>query len=362
MALTVRPEVLVVGAGPVGLTAALELARRGAAVRIIEKAAERGALSKAVGINARSLELLRPSGVTPRLIEAGLPVYRINLRHYTRLLAAIDFERMDHRYNFLLSLAQSQTELTLEAALAERFVDVERRTELTGLAEDAHGVDTRIVHAGTTAEARFDFLVGADGAHSTVRAALGIGFAGERYPDSWSLADIELDWPFGQGEGNLFMHDDGAVLFVIALGRGRFRAISNTADVLALLPAPSVVRAVHWRADFTVSLRQVEHYGAGRCFLAGDAAHIHSPAGGRGMNLGIEDAADLAGRIMEGGLEDYSAARRAAGARVVRESDWQFRAAAARNPIAIAARNALVRYGLGFEALQKPFRLRMAGL
>ena len=356
------PEVLVVGAGPVGLTAALELARRGAAVRIVDQAADRSELSKAVGINARSLELLRHSGVTTRLIEAGLPVYRINLRHYTRLLTTIDIERMDCRYNYLLSLAQSETEAIVEAVLAEHGVAVERETELSGLAQDAGGVDTRLVHAGQTTEARFDVVVGADGAHSTVREALGLGFAGERYPDSWSLADIELDWPFGHGEGNLFMHDDGAILFVIAMGRGRYRAVSNTADALALLPAPSVVREVHWRADFTVSLRQVASYGAGRCFLAGDAAHIHSPAGGRGMNLGIEDAAELARRIMEGGLDGYSAARRAAGARVVRESDWQFRMAALRNPVAIVARNAFVRYGLGNEPVQKRFRRRMAGL
>ena len=357
-----EPEVLVVGAGPVGLTAALELARRGAAVRIVERAADRTELSKAVGINARSLELLRHSGVTTRLIEAGLPVYRFNLRHYTRLLATIDFERMDCRYNYLLSLAQSETEAILEAVLAEHGVAVERETALTGLAQDAGGVDTGLVHAGQTTEARFDVVVGADGAHSTVREALGLGFAGERYPDSWSLADIVLEWPFGEGEANLFMHDDGAVLFVIALGLGRYRAISNTADALALLPAPSVVREVLWRADFTVSLRQVTRYQQGRCFLAGDAAHIHSPAGGRGMNLGIEDAVELARRIMDGGLEGYSEARYRAGARVVRESDWQFRASAFRNPLAIVARNAFLRYGLGSEFVQKRFRRRMAGL
>jgi len=356
------PEVLVVGAGPVGLTAALELARRGAAARVVDRAADRSRLGRAVAVNARSLELLRPSGVTTRLIEAGLPVYRINLRHYTRLLATIDFERMDCRCNYLLSLAQSETEAILEAVLAEHGVAVERGTELTGLAQDAGGVDTRLVHGGRATEARFDVVVGADGAHSTVRAALGLGFAGERRPDNWSLADVVLDWPFGHGEGNLFMHDDGAVLFVIALGRSRYRVASNTVDALALLPAPSVVGEVLWRADFTVSLRRVTRYQQGRCFLAGDAAHIHSPAGGRGMNLGIEDAAELAQRIMDGGLDGYSDARRTAGARVVRESDWQFRMAAFRNPLAIVARNALVRYGLGLEALQKPFRLRMAGL
>jgi len=143
---------------------------------------------------------------------------------------------------------------------------------------------------------------------------------------------------------------------------GPYSMADYAADALALLPAPSVVREVLWRADFTVSLRQVASYGMGRCFLAGDAAHIHSPAGGRGMNLGIEDAAELARRIMNGGLDGYSDARYRAGARVVRESDWQFRMAARRNPVAIGARNAVVRYGLGLETLQKPFRLRMAGL
>ena len=356
------PRVLVVGAGPVGLAAAIEFARRGVSVHIIDKAQDRTELSKAVAIHARTLELLKPSGVTPRLIEAGLPIHRVNLRYHTRLLTTVDFSRMDHRYNFLLSLAQNETEAILETALAERGVTVEREAELAGLAQDADSVDAEIVRAGQTTHRRVDYLVGADGAHSTVRKVLGIGFSGERYPDEWNLADIRLDWLFGDLEGNLFMHSDGAVLFVIALGRGRFRAISNSGDALALLPAPSVVREVFGRADFTVSQRQVARYRDGRCFLAGDAAHIHSPAGGRGMNLGIEDAVVLADRLANGGLEGYSDERRQAGARVLRESDLQFRMAALRNPLAINARNALIRYGLGNELVQKSFRLRMAGL
>lgn len=357
-----EPRVLIAGAGPVGLVAAIELARRGAAVRIIDKNAERTGLSKAVGVNARSLEVLEPSGVAPALIDAGLKVRRINLRYDGEALAAVDFSRLDHRYNFILCLPQSETEAVLEAALEARGVAVERETELVGFAQDDAGVDAAIARGGATERQRFDYLVGADGAHSTVRKTLGLGFDGEPYPDEWSLADVRLDWPFGDEDGDLFMRPDGKVLFVVALGGGRHRAISNDGHALDLLPSGSTVSEILWQTEFRVSLRQVSRYQEGRAFLAGDAAHIHSPAGGRGMNLGIEDAATLAEMIVEGGLADYSAARHRVGVQVVRDSDRMFRMAALHHPVAVAARNVAIRHVLGSELVQSRFRRRMAGL
>jgi 2-polyprenyl-6-methoxyphenol hydroxylase-like FAD-dependent oxidoreductase len=356
------PATLVVGAGPVGLAAALELDRSGFAVRIIDKAADRTNLSKAVGINARTLKLLEGVGVTPRLVAAGLKIERINLRDGEQILTRVDFSKLPGPYNFMLSLPQSETERILADALAERGITVERQCELIGLDQDTAGISAQTTTAGAVSNWQGDYLLGCDGAHSTVRKTLGLDFAGEAYPETWSLADVRMDWPLGHTEGNLFMGADGRVLFVMPMPEGRHRVIANAPDVLTLLPAGSLVREILWQTDFTVSLRQVASYGRGRVYLAGDAAHIHFPAGGRGMNLGIADACDFAKRAAEGRLEGYSTERHKAGRQVVRESDMQFRMARIANPILRGARNLFVRHVLGSELIQSKFRLRMAGL
>lgn len=357
-----NPSVLIVGAGPVGLTAALELARRGARVRVVDKNESRTGLSKAAGVNARALEVLEPSGVARRLIAAGLKVRRANLRYRGRILATIDFANLAHHHDFLLSLPQSETEGILQAALAPLGVTVERTSELVDFTQNDEGVTARIETAGGISIHEADYVIGADGAHSTVRRILGLGFAGRKYADTWSLADVDMTWPYDDGEANLLMNPDGRVLFVIAFGGGRFRAITNSGRALDLLPVGSDVGKVVWETEFTVSLRQVESYQKGRAFVCGDAAHIHSPAGGRGMNLGIEDAAVLAEKMVTGGLDSFTAERHPVGARVVRESDLQFRMAALKNPLARAARNAVLRTLVRRPSFQRRFLRRMAGL
>lgn len=359
---TKHPSALVVGAGPVGLTAALELNRRGADVRLIEKSAERSPLSKAVGINARSLELLAPSGATARLLAAGLKIDHVNIRNGNDILVRVDFSKLRGPHNFMLSLPQSETERILEEALLERGIVTQRETELSGFTQDADGITANLSGGGTQMDMTADYIIGCDGAHSTVRKTLGLGFAGERYPESWSLADVRMEWPLGHGAGDLFLGAGGGTLFVISLPEGRFRVIANAPDALALLPPGSHVSEILWQTDFTVSLRQVETYGKGRAYLAGDAAHIHTPAGGRGMNLGIEDASILSERMIVGGLETYSRDRHKVGHRVVRESDLQFRAASIRNPVLKSLRNTMMRNVLSKECVQSRFRLRLAGL
>lgn len=154
-------RVLVVGAGPVGMAGALELNRLGANVRIVDKESSRGTLSKAVGINARTLELLEPAGVSARLIERGLRISRVNLSYDGRVLTAVDFSRMQHRFNFMLSLPQDETETLLEVALREQGVTVERGVEFTGYEESADGVIASIRRREVASSHSVDYVLGA---------------------------------------------------------------------------------------------------------------------------------------------------------------------------------------------------------
>ncbi|MBK9130438.1 MAG: FAD-dependent monooxygenase [Gammaproteobacteria bacterium] len=356
------PSTLVVGAGPVGMAGALELDRQGIRVRIIDKNEQRSTLSKAVGINARTLELLQPSGVSQALIARGLRIYRVNMRYGDRILTTVDFSKMNHPFNFMLSLPQDETEAILEEALQARGISVEKGVEFAGYDTDGDSVSARIRRKDIASTFDVDYILGADGAHSSVRKSIGLDFPGRPYEDTWSLADVRMAWPFGHGEAHLIMRDDGKVLFVMSMPGNRYRLISNQGSVFDLLPGRSQIHDVIWNTEFKVSLRQVEAYCKGSVYLAGDAAHIHSPAGGRGMNLGIEDAVVFARRLAAGELEGYSDHRHAVGQQVVRESDKQFRMASVRNPLGKLFRNFMVSNVLGSERVQRKFRRRMAGI
>ena len=161
------------------------------------------------------------------------------------------------------------------------------------------------------------YLIGADGAHSTVRKVLGIAFRGQAVPGEWSLADVVMDTPLDRDRVNLVIQSDG-IFLQIRIADSLFRLASSEPNVLDRLPPGSRVQKIIWRSDFGVSHCQAETYGTGRVFIAGDAAHIHSPLGGRGMNLGIEDAVDLVERITSDSVEQYSEARLREGAQVIR--------------------------------------------
>jgi 2-polyprenyl-6-methoxyphenol hydroxylase-like FAD-dependent oxidoreductase len=354
--------VLVVGAGPTGLAAALELARHGEAVRIVDRIATRSENSRAIGVNARTLELMEPSGVTERLLAAGLRLRRFNFRDAERLLATIDLARVRHRYNFMLALLQAETERTLEQRLAEHDPMVEWSTEFTGFEAAPDRVRARLVADGEEGVIEARYLIGADGAHSAVRHALGLEFRGTTDPSPWWLLDVRMDWGLGTDEVNLFAHP-AAVLGVIPIEPGLFRLVSNGPEPLELLPRGSRIREEVWRSAFRISYRQVASYQVGRVFLAGDAAHVHSPVGARGMNLGIEDGTVLARKMVEGGLETYSAERHPVGARVLRQTRMLTRLVTARHPLARFARDQLFAHVIGpLPQVQRALARRVMGL
>ncbi|MFW6077099.1 MAG: FAD-dependent oxidoreductase [Hyphomicrobiales bacterium] len=359
---TSDPGILVVGAGPVGLTAALELARRGFEPRIIDDDAEPTPESRALGVNARTLELLEPSGATERLLAQGLRLEGLVLRMGGDELTRVPLSDIPHRFNFMLSLPQSDTERLLIEALAERGVAIDWRTRLQSLDIDQGKLTCRLEHEGSSTSVHPASVIGADGAHSMVRKGLGIGFAGESFPGEWGLADVHLaDWPFPFNRVVLTLDRHQICAFIpMAEGFGRF--VTNHPDVLDRLPPEAKVKSVTWGSTFHISFRQVSTYQQDNAFLAGDAAHIHSPVGARGMNLGVEDACWLAWLMAEDRAQEYTALRHPAGRTVLDFTEQQTRQIVSRSLWADVFRRWLGPAILKVPAIRRGLLSRVAGL
>lgn len=355
------PGIVIIGAGPAGLTAAVELARRGHTIRIVDKGAGPSDESRALGVNARTLEILEPSGVTPRMLEAGIRFRRVNFIDPPRRLFTIDISKLDHRYNFMLSLPQADTERLLMSALEETGPRVDWRTELVGLEQGTDSARCTFATPFGSSSAEYGTVIGADGAHSFVRKAAGIGFDGDAYPNEWSLADVRLAHTSPGDEANVFQCD-GAIVAMFPLRNGRFRFVGTLPDVLSRLPEPFEVAEIIWQSRFRIAHRQVETYQKGPVFLCGDAAHIHSPVGGRGMNLGIEDAATLAYMIDQGTTGGYTNARHPVGCHVLETTDRQTRFMTSQKLVPRLLRRYVFPLIAGMPAAQARALPEMAGL
>ncbi|MBO2457940.1 FAD-dependent oxidoreductase [Actinomadura violacea] len=329
-------DVLIVGAGPVGLALATALARAGVDAVLIDKAAEGANTSRAAVVHARTLEVLRDIDATAELVERGVIVPRFTVRERDRVLLKVDFGSLPTDYPFTLLVPQNVTEEVLGDRLRKAGGRVLRPYELEHIGQDGDEV-IATMKGGRTVRARY--AVGADGMHSVVRDRTGIAFTGDTYAQSFVLADVHLDWPDVPNEVMLYFSAEG-VTVVAPLPGGRHRIVATVDDapeapdlahVQALLrdrgprAHPVTVTDLVWSSRFRVHHRLAEHYRAGRLFLAGDAAHVHSPAGGQGMNTGVQDALALAARltavIRDGAgdavLDEYEAERRPVAEEVV---------------------------------------------
>jgi 2-polyprenyl-6-methoxyphenol hydroxylase-like FAD-dependent oxidoreductase len=314
-----KTDVLVIGAGPVGLTMAAELKRYGLSVRVIDKNTARTDKSKAIVLWPRTLELLDRAGlgVTQRFIEAGLKTACLNISADGQQIAHIDLSAVDTPYKFILLIQQNETERLLEEHLANLGVKVERQVALKTFEQTSDRVTGTLAHMdGSEEEVEASWLIGCDGAHSLVRHQLGMSFEGSTMLNDWILADLHLNGMQGEPEGNIYWHAEG-VLAIFPLGGTRYRVIadvgSSASNIIGEHLAPTLEEVQQilyargpkgliasdpvWLSGFTINERKVADYSAQRVFLAGDAAHEHSPAGGQGMNTGVQDVFNLAWKL-----------------------------------------------------------------
>jgi 2-polyprenyl-6-methoxyphenol hydroxylase-like FAD-dependent oxidoreductase len=315
-----KTDVLIAGAGPVGLTMAAELARYGLLVRLIDKNTERTDKSKALVLWARTLELIdrMGTGCTQRFIEAGLKVQGVNILSGREEIARVEMTGIESPYNFVLMIPQSDTERLLEEHIATFGVKAERRVELKHFHSGTDGVSSTLLHHdGREETVETSWLIGCDGAHSTVRHQLGMEFHGSTLLSDWILADIHLNGVPGAPAINIFWHAQG-MLAIFPLHGTRYRVIADVGESSGAIgegnrPAPTMeevqrilnvrgpsgIQATEpvWLSSFSINERKVSDYRSGRAFLAGDAAHVHSPAGGQGMNTGMQDACNLAWKL-----------------------------------------------------------------
>lgn len=348
-------DVLIVGAGPTGLTLAASLQARGVRACVIDRQAEGANTSRAAVVHARTLEVLEPLGVTQRLVALGIQARRFTIRDRDRVLVPIGFGQLPTQYPYTLMVSQAVTESVLLQRLVELGGQVLRPRTLAALVQDESGA-TATLDDGSRMRARY--VVGADGMHSAVRESAGIAFKGGSYGESFVLADVRLSGGAPSDEVILYFSPAGMVVLA-PLPDGVHRVVATVSDapeqpdaayVQALLDARgpqrerALVHEVVWGSRFRVHHRVAENYRAGHILLAGDAAHVHSPAGGQGMNAGILDAICLADALEQAlagsttSLDAYGAERQPVARQIVALADRLTRLATVR-PALRALRN-----------------------
>lgn len=347
-------DILIVGAGPTGLMMAIELKRRGFSVRIIDKDEDRAGQSRAIAIQPRSLEIFEQLGIVDRFLSEGLKVQGLNLIGQNRKLAHIDFSSLPSSYKFILSLEQGKTEKILEDYLASLNVRVERKTELLSFEERGDQVEAML----TTGSLAVSWLIACDGAHSPIRKALGLTFEGKTLHEEFTLADVRIDWTYPHNEGVGFFNSQGFLVTLPLPDPGRYRMIYQSEPTLEkateLLQkyssVPCQVSDPRWIAKFTINSRTAPRYSTRRVFLVGDAAHIHSPVGGQGMNTGWQDAHNLAWKLdlvhrnkaKKELLDTYDLERRGFGEQLLKGTEIASWIATIHNKIGIFLRNFIV--------------------
>lgn len=349
-------QVLIVGAGPTGLNLALWLKRLGVGIRVVDKGSGPGDTSRALAVQARTLEFHRQIGIVEGVLSAGVKIKQLTMRRPKGIAAEIALGAFGEgvtRYSFAFALPQDIHEHVLVGHLQEAGVTVERHTELVDFEEDGEGITAKLRKDNGTSFARIDYLVGADGAHSAVRHAMKLGFPGGTYDQSFYVADVK-------GHGNItpegidiVLGDYGFALVMPVRQSGSVRLIGVVPKRFEAEPRLTFemirdvveresgvkVETLNWFSSYRVHHRVADRFRLGRAFIAGDAGHIHSPAGGQGMNSGMGDAVNLAWKlaaVLQGRakcelLDSYEPERLAFAHSLIKGTDQAFRLVSGRS-------------------------------
>lgn len=370
--------VLVVGAGPTGLTMASELRRQGVDCRVIDKTETRSQFSKALGVHARTMEVFFHIGIIDKVLSSGWSIYGTNLYYGGKRLVHLDFGELESPYPFVLMIPQSETERVLDEHLNSHGGKVERVTELVTFQQSSSEVIAKVKRAGDDREEeiRCQWLVACDGSHSTVRHTLNVSFEGAAYEELFATADVQVGWSLPEDEMHAFFSPDGALVF-FPFGNHRYRIIATVDPARAKGDAPTLeemqtlinergpqgakISDPRWLTWFKIHRRSINQYRHGRVFLAGDAAHIHSPIGGVGMNTGIQDAYNLAwklalvvkGKADQRLLDSYQDERHPVGQAVLKGTDMATKVATLRHPVAQQIRNHVLSFLSSQEVIQQ---------
>jgi 2-polyprenyl-6-methoxyphenol hydroxylase-like FAD-dependent oxidoreductase len=388
------PTVLIVGAGPTGLTLAHELLLRGVKTRVIEKARFASSNTKALGVMARTLELLAHSGVTKQMVAQGVQVPTFSIWSSGRQVAHLDFARgTDSPYPYILMLPQHEIEVILTDEIVRQGGSVERGVELVGLtqrparrSQAAGGVEIVLRHAdGTEERTSSSFLIGCDGAHSTVRHLLNVPFVGSTMAQQFLTGDVRMRWKLPHGQALAYMNH-GHLIAYFPLPDGQHRILSAypagkspsgevTCDEIQRMIdicGPPGARATDpsWLGRCQVDRRMVETFVHEQVLLAGDAAHVHSPLGAQGMNMGMQDATNLAwklalvvqGRAPARLLESYHVERFEVSKRLLQQDALLTRLAFLHHPLVTVTRDRVARVVSRYPQLERFVAWTVAGL
>ena len=376
-------DVLIVGAGPVGLFLANECARRGVKWRLVEACSSQSEHSKALAIFPRTLEIFDMAGLVDPFLEKANRVTSVAVVTHGRTLAHMRFTPEETPYPFVAMVPQDVTERLLVEELDRKGGAIEYETTFVSAAEQDDCVIATLDRKGESIELRASFVVGCDGAHSAVRHLLNLPFEGAEYEDSFMLADIETNQTLPADEMQLCPSESGPVaIFPMSTTRRRIVAIIESTEgdapsldlvrrVLAQrAPRGIEAQALHWSSYFRIHHRQVAQLRVGRMFIAGDAAHIHSPFGGQGMNTGLHDVWNLAWKLdlvlhahgNEELLKSYSAERRPVIKQVIETTDFLTKAMGTPSKLAQALRDAVIPMVSRLAPFQHAFVRRLSEL